>query len=308
MNRGRRRFLTIMAGCALATTGSRPATAEPVVWRGRALGAEARIELFSSDSKEAARALTAARDTIHRMERHFSLYQAGSALNRLNSDGTLQMPPEFARLIGHVDRINRQTEGLFDPTIQPLMVAQARRPNGLTRKERAALGELVGWDKVRRQSSRLHYSIPGMAMTMNGIAQGFATDRTSEVLRAHGFDPYLVHIGEYRAGEQSARIGVAGKSGNILDSIDLKNAAVATSAPSGTRFSNGSGHIMHPDLTETEPRWQSVSVQAETATWADGLSTALALASSRELAEKCVVSGAAQAIWLEDGDGSLLRV
>lgn len=308
MNPGRRRFLAIAAGCALAASGARSGRAEPVAWRGRALGAEARIELYGSNGKNADQALAAALDTIHRMESLFSLYQTRSALNRLNATGSLRMSPEFARLAGRIAQIHQRTDGLFDPTIQPLMIAQSRSRLDLTRKERATLAARIGWDKVQLDTTHLAFTVPGMAMTLNGIAQGFATDRVSEVLRGHGFDPYLVHIGEFRAGEQRARIGVAGAKGNILDHFDLKNAAVATSAPSGTLFENGSGHIVRPDLKKVHPRWQSVTVKAETAADADGLSTALALTETPELAESCVASGMAHAVWLEDRDGAVLRI
>lgn len=307
MKPSRRRFLTIMAGCAMSASGSSPAQSDVSVWRGRALGAEAEIRLFGGDKTKTRQAIAAARDTVLRMERLFSLYQPRSALNALNANGFLEMPPEFARLMSLVDKLHRQTDGLFDPTVQPLMVAQARADGELSATVRKALAAKVGWAKVQRQSSHLSFAVPGMAMTLNGIAQGFATDRVSEVLNAHGFAPHLVHIGEYRAGEQSAHIGIAGQQGEVLDSIQLFNSAVATSAPLGTRFENGNGHIVNPDLTKTIPSWRSVSVKAKTAAEADGLSTAIALTASPELAKQAVEIGLAQAIWLEATTGELLR-
>lgn len=307
MSIGRRRFLTVMAGAGLCATAARSGVGDPVTWRGRALGAEAEIRLYGTDTAKAAQALAAARDTIARMEDLFSLYRRTSALNRLNASGALRMPPEFARLIGHVDRINRRTGGLFDPTVQPLMVAQARADHALKGPERRALAARIGWNRVRLQQGQISFSVPGMAMTLNGIAQGFATDRVSEVLRAHGFEPHLVHVGEFRAGMHHARIGIAGSTGSVLENIDLHDAAIATSAPFGTRFENGTGHIVRPDLKQVEPRWQSVTVRAATAAEADGLSTALALTTTTELAEECVDRGMVQAVWLEHRNGSLIR-
>ncbi|WP_305989079.1 FAD:protein FMN transferase [Roseibium sp. MMSF_3544] len=308
MKPSRRRFLTIMAGCVLSATAARAGGSEPVRWRGRALGAEADIQLFGTDRAKAAQALAAARDTILRMESLFSLYKANSALNRLNDSGFLSMAPEFARLMRRVDRINRQTDGLFDPSIQPLMVAEAEAGKGMSAEDRRSLAARIGWDKVQLQPAHISFSRPGMAMTLNGIAQGFATDRVSEVLRTHGFDSNLVHIGEFRAGTRNARIGVANASGAVVEAVDLKEAALATSAPFGTRFLNGQGHIVRPDLTQAALRWQSVTVKADTATAADGLSTALALTNTPALAERIVAEGVAQAIWLEEQDGTLVRI
>ncbi len=308
MTPGRRRFLSIMAGCALSTGIGRASLVEPVVWQGRALGASAEIRLLGEDRQAATRALNAALDTTRRLEGLFSLYQAGSALNRLNAAGHLKMPPEFARLMGEVEKVHWRSEGLYDPTVQPLMTALARSKDALTLQELESLAACIGWDKVLRSPTSLRFSAPNMAMTLNGIAQGFATDRVTEVLRAQGFDPFLVHLGEFRAGEKNARIAIAGSNNSVVETLDLRNAAVATSAPFGTRFENGSGHILRPDLKPFEPRWRSVTVKAETATKADGFSTALALTSTPDLAAHLVAARVLQNVWLEDRDGSLIRI
>ena len=39
----------------------------------------------------------------------------------------------------------------------------------------------------------------GAAITLNGIAQGYATDRVVDVLRARGLSTTLVNMGEIRA-------------------------------------------------------------------------------------------------------------
>ena len=192
MTTTRRRFLTIMAGCLASAPPLAAARAEPLVWRGRALGAEPEVRLFGTDRDQVKQALLAARDTILRMENLFSLYLPKSALNQLNASGSLTMPPEFARLMGIVDKVHEASSGLFDPTVQPMMVALARTGQSLSVADLQSLAERIGWNKVRRHRSELSFSVPGMALTLNGIAQGFATDRVSEVLNAHGFDPHLV--------------------------------------------------------------------------------------------------------------------
>lgn len=308
MTTTRRRFLTIMAGCMASATPLAAARAEPVVWRGRALGAEAEIRLFAPDRDQAKQALLAARDTILRMENLFSLYVPASSLNRLNASGSLNVPPEFSRLMGIVDKVHQASGGLFDPTVQPMMVALARTGQSLSAADLQSLAERIGWNKVRRNDARMSFSVPGMALTLNGIAQGFATDRVSEVLNAHGFDPHLVHVGEYRAGSMPARIGIGSASGSVLDTLELHRSSVATSASGGTRFDNGSGHIVRPGPGGSEPRWRSVTVQAGTAAHADGLSTALALTATTELAENALAEGLASAVWFEDRNGRLIRL
>ena len=93
----RRRFLSIVAA-----TGAAGLTAllipRRTQWRGLAMGAEASVSI-EGDGADAKQALSAVTDTIRRMERLFSLYDPSSALSRLNREGELLMPAEFARLV-----------------------------------------------------------------------------------------------------------------------------------------------------------------------------------------------------------------
>lgn len=303
----RRRFLTILAGSAAALTSSGQVNAGSIVWQGQALGAQAEIRL-SGDRGPAAAALAASRDTLERIENLFSLYKPSSALNQLNKTGFLKMPPEFARLIGLADHIHENTGGLFDPTVQPIMTALARSKVLPSPRELQLLAEITGWQKVVRTGSEIFLTPKGMVLTLNGIAQGFATDRVVEVLQSHGFEPALVHVGEYRAGSTPARIGIAGSTDQILNEIQLQSAAIATSAPFGTRFQNGSGHIVRPDLRLVRPRWRSVTVEASSAALADGYSTALALTKSLDQVRELTAGPDVQTVWLEDREGQLLKI
>ena len=308
MTISRRRVLKIFAGCVLAAGAPAGAKGGSVVWRGRALGADAEFRLAGHDPKTAEAAIAAAKDTLRRMEDLFSLYREGSAINRLNRDGRLEMPPEFIRLVRICSRVHELTGGLFDPTVQPLMVANAATRSVLTGSDLQNLSKRIGWAHVGADATSLSFTRPGMAITLNGIAQGFATDRIVETFRAQGYEPFLVQAGELRAGRQETKVGVLGADLDLLATTDLQDGALATSAPSGTRFENGCGHILRPDLKPAVPRWRSVTVEAETASLADGLSTALALTTTPALARRLSRLPEVRKIWLEEGDGSLVRI
>ncbi len=280
----RRRFLAIAAfsaGSIGALTGKADA-----VWRGRAFGADISIALHGPDAGRDT-ALAAARDTISRIEHLFSIYDPGSQLSVLNRTGRLTMPPEFARLVQIADRVHAQSDGLFDPTIQPLFAAKLRVAGS-----GQALGEeiwnRIGWRHVRFDDREIAFTQAGMSITFNGIAQGFATDRVAETLSSHGYDQAVVNIGEYRVGDRAAAIGVANQAGDMLAELQLKNQAVATTASDGFMFADGSGHILAPGRTDEQPAWKTVSVVADTAAVADGMSTALALSPDDQLALRLV--------------------
>jgi len=249
MSLTRRRFLTITSAACLASPLDARAS-----WSGHAFGAEARIELGAGAG---AQALSAALDTIRRMEALFSLYDPNSALFRLNREGYLEMPPEFAALMDRVDQAHRSTGGLFDPTIQPIWRAYAMG--------KAAPDIGAGWDAVKRVGQRLDLQ-GGMALTLNGIAQGFATDKVKAVLMAHGLTDILVNVGEYAIGDVPKTIGIATASGQLMTHLSLQNSAVATSSPDALRFKNGRSHIIAPVTSQTPLVWSTISVKAKTAT------------------------------------------
>lgn len=292
MKLNRRRFLTIVAGAGLAASFA-PAVTR---WRGRAMGAEVRIAI-EGGGQGARAALAAARDTIRRMESLFSIYDPASSLSGLNRTGTLRMPVEFARLVERASSAHALSGGLFDPTVQPIFGAYAQ-------SKPVPLPRLIGWDKVEVHRQTIRLPEPGMALTFNGIAQGFATDRVSEVLKAYGFEHVQVNVGEYRVGKAPAQIGIADHKGQLLQSIDVREEAIATSSPFALKLVGDATHILSPDLKVRETRWRTVSAVAETAALADALSTALALAPDAKLAERLVRDGHLRKVFLEDADRS----
>ena len=261
MNVSRRRFLAIAASFAAA-----PAMAQRSTWTGRAFGAEASIDLHGPAAMTGP-ALDAAQALIKQIEGLFSLYDPASDLSQLNATGVRTVSAPFEMLMGHVDRAHDLTDGLFDPTVQPLW--RALVDGG----DVAAARALVGWDRVDRRANHVRLGT-GQALTFNGIAQGFATDLVADLLRERGFNRTLVNIGEHRGTGGAWRLGLIDPVHGLLAHRTISDGAVATSSPLATPI-GPQGHILHAEHT---PRWSTVSVEAETAAMADALSTGLVLA------------------------------
>lgn len=259
MNISRRRVLTIAAAAAVA--GPLPAQAE-TLWQGHALGAAASIILRGPHGATGP-ALSAAIDTLRRIEGAFSLYDPGSELSRLNRDGRLApLSRDMRALLAEVERIHAATDGLFDPTVQSLWTGRGGAP---------------GWARVAREPVGLTLA-EGQSLTLNGIAQGFATDAVSAVLADHGFRTTLISIGEIRGRGGPWRIGVEDPAHGMVGTATLTDGALATSAPTAMRLTGGGSHIVDPRAPANPPLWSSVTVEADDATTADGASTALCFA------------------------------
>ncbi len=297
----RRRFIAISAAAAC---GSHPAlafsrTSQPIIWRGVALGARAeiRLDVEAGGRAEATRIIAACRAEIDRLENIFSLYRADSAIARLNRDGRLEAPDaDLLTLLSSAASVHRASDGAFDPTVQTLWEAYARihteisEDNGSRRRQIAAAHERlagrIGFDAVTIAPDRIAFGRPGMALTLNGIAQGFITDRIADLLRRRGLDHVLVDIGELRAldGRRDGsgwpvRIAEPGNDKATARTLRLNNRALATSEPLGTTFDAAGrfGHIVDPRAGRPAARCRQVSVEAPSAAIADALSTAFCL-------------------------------
>jgi FAD:protein FMN transferase len=289
----RRRFIAISAAAVTAAAG--PLRAAPPLhhWRGVAMGAGASITLAHPDAE---RIVEAARAEIARLEGIFSLFQPGSSLSRLNAAGRLDAPPfELLECLSLCGAVHAATGGLFDPTIQPLWALHAERHAQGAAPDAAEIEATlarVGWDGVRAGADAVRLARPGMALTLNGVAQGYVADRVAGLMAAEGLDDILVDTGEFRAlggdprgGDWQLSLNEAGRV--IEGAVTLRDRALASSAALGTVFdaAGRAGHILDPRTGRpAPPRWKLVSVTAPRAGLADALSTAMCLMEREQIA------------------------
>jgi FAD:protein FMN transferase len=321
----RRRFITISAAAAglpLLPRGIAAAAAPQLrVWRGVAIGADAVLQINHPDPIAADRLIERALAEVARLERVFSLYREDSAIRLLNAAGSLSDPPaDLVRILSESREFSRLTGGSFDVTVQPLWQLYAYHfsrpdadPEGPGAAELARAVALVDHDAVKVAAGSIRFRRAGMAITLNGIAQGYVTDRVAELLLASGLSRALVDMGETRAlGEHpSGRPWTVGLEdprhpGVIAETIGLSDRAVATSGGYGTQFDEAGrfNHIFDPLSGRTSDKYLSISVIAPTATAADALSTAACLLRLEDI--RAVASRLAIKVHLVLPDGSRL--
>jgi thiamine biosynthesis lipoprotein len=291
----RRRVLTLIGAAAgLPLLGARGLRGDPPVfeWRGPALGAEARLLLAHPDRAAARRAAARCVAEIARLERVFSLFDPASELSRLNRDGRLAVPSHDLRvLLAEGQRFGALSKGAFDVTVQPLWRLHAAHfacpghdPEGPSEGQVAAARALVDYRNIDLARGRVAFQRPGMAVTLNGIAQGYITDKAADLLRDSGFENVLLQLGETRALGRPApdrpwrvTLPITGSGANA--ELDLVNQAVAASSGAAARFDidGRHHHLFDPATGASAAGALAVTVIAERATTADALSTALAV-------------------------------
>lgn len=246
-----------------------------------ALGAGVTLAIVHANADDAKQIAALAFAEITRLERIFSLYLQDSTVVELNNSGKLEQPPaELLTVFTQATGIWRATNGAFDPTVQPHW---HNRHNPVSKLA------TYSWSNVIYNASRIEFNKPGMAITLNGIAQGYISEQVAILLRKLGLENVLVDVGEIvavgnRADGQPWQVGVAELQSDSAEySVDLINTAIATSAPLNrqTNSSTATGHIIDPNTGRTtHSPWRQLSVIHPSATIADGLSTGLVQMSS----------------------------
>ncbi|EDY81519.1 ApbE family [Verrucomicrobiia bacterium DG1235] len=297
----RRRFLKIVAAQSATLFAAsqmpllgRASTNKLTQWRGIVLGAEATIQLHCKDATEGKAVLEKCVSEIQRLERIFSLYDEQSSLSRLNQTKQLQHAPnELIDLIATSKQFGSATNGVFDITIHPLIKSYRAHFKNEGQGLPEGLDEIlksVDYRKVELFGSRIRLQHPQAAITLNGIAQGYITDKIAELLLANGIGHTLIDLGEKRAlgphpTGRAWNLGLANRFG-VHNVVELDNRSLSSSGGYGTIFDSSGKHhhLIDPRTGLSVNHHASVHVVADSATTADALSTALATCSLDETA------------------------
>jgi thiamine biosynthesis lipoprotein len=277
----RRRLLRISAAAtACLGLGGSQLDALRHRWTGTALGARASLTLYHPDPHRARRLIDHALAEVDRLDRIFSLQRSDSAISRLNRDGRLARPPiDLVAVLEAAAEVSELSNGLFDPTVQPLwrlLAAAGDRPSMHALDAAAAL---VEWREVHTSRIEVALRRVGMAITLNGIAQGYITDRVADLLRDAGLKHALVALGEQRAlgGRADGRPWyLASPFGRIA--LDTGAVAISGPVPVGLPGERIVPHLIDPRTGRPAGAPGQVAVWAQRAVLADAWSTALAIA------------------------------
>ncbi len=255
---------------------------------GLALGTVVSISVVHERQVVAERAIAAAFEEIRLVERVMSLFRPDSQVSQLNRTGVLSEPhPYLCEVVGQAQVLAATTNGAFDITVQPLWRLHANAWRGSQPPQRADIEEVrsrAGWRRVTVSRERIELQPGSTAITLNGIAQGYAVDRVMTRLRDYGIRDALLDTGELggmgskgRNAPWSVGIQHPRDPEKILAVVQPGDRFLATSGDYVTSFSpdRRHHHILDPRTGVSPAELSSVTVAAQTGMLADGLSTAL---------------------------------
>ena len=156
-----------------------------------------------ADGITAERAQKAVATAFHIVETNLSVFIADSAVSRLNRGESIRMASDapFAKVVRFAMETAKNSDGAFDPTVNPLMRAWGFRggtpsvPSGTTLSNTLAS---VGWRRISISNENIGeivVSAGGAELDFGAIAKGYAVDLAYERLVASGFTDFLINLG-----------------------------------------------------------------------------------------------------------------
>lgn len=279
---------------ALLPLGAAEGATIPFVYRKLySMGTVYEIVAYSSSRDRAWQAAGAALQSVAALDRMMSNYDPGSDLSRLNRDAhfrVVRVPPDLFTLIGESLVYSRDSNGMYDVTVGPLVDAWKsgmRNGDAPSASEISELRRCVGYKKIELIApDSIEFHSDCLRIDLGSIAKGYAVDRAVEVLRSHGIRRALINAGGSTfygmgspPGSKGWAVQLCDPSGKIGPEVILHDNSASTSEQEQTSIidSGEFGHIINPVTGAPLRADFAVSVVGRTGTATDGLSTTLFL-------------------------------
>jgi len=181
---------------------------------------------------------------IHLVNKSMSTYIPNSDISKINrGDTTVIVDNLFQEVFNKSNRIFKETNGFFDPTIGILVNAWGFGPDEQIKEldslQITSMLKFVGFDKVKIENEQVIKIYNQTYIDFNAIAKGFAVDVIGRFLEQKRINNYLIEIGgEIRArglNQSQKPWSVAIEKPNFDGSrsfqtkIELMNESIATS-------------------------------------------------------------------------------
>lgn len=238
--------------------------------------------------------LSKGKEIIEEIHRNYNAYDKNSQVSKLNETG--ELTEGDIKLFEKAKEFHLSTSGAFDPTVKPLTDLwdiTGENPYVPDGKEiKSALEKINGENLVIEDKV---YLKKDAQLDLGGIAKGFATDKTVEMLKKSGCKDFVLNLGGniYAYSEKKPlSVGVQepfSQRGELLFTLKVSDSAVVSSGTYERYFEeNGKKyhHIFDPKTGyPAETGISQVTVVGKDCTMCDAFSTAI-LVGGEELALK----------------------
>ena len=281
---------SLLALCLLAST----AVAAPgkLTYSDKAMGTSVSVWFWTDREADAARAAEAMFNEMKRLDKEMTTWLPDSELSKINTaagDKPVKVSDETIAVIDRALDISKRSDGVFDITVQAFHGLwkfdedmDGTLPDQAEVKKRLSL---IGWKDivVNKTKKTVFLKRKGMAITLGGIAKGYAVDKCVALLKAKGFTDFMVQAGGdmYIAGSKGKdpwMVGIRdprGPKDSMFAMAPIKDHSFSTSGDyergfvkDGVRYH----HILDPKTGQPAHASRSVTIRAKDAFTADAWS------------------------------------
>tara|TARA_B100001996_G_scaffold378580_1_gene362961 strand:+ start:227 stop:1225 length:999 start_codon:yes stop_codon:yes gene_type:complete len=223
----------------------------------------------------------------------FSTYSDSTEISKINlsKSKTINLSDDLAFVLNKAIYYSRLSDGLYDPTVFPLVDLWGFGPTNINSKpNKNKINDLlknVSYKYISLNEKELLLSNSNLYIDLNSIAKGYAVDSISNLLLNMGFSDFMVEIGgEVKCvGDNNKNNWIIGiinpKDENNLIKTNLKNMSIATSG----NYNNYLIYedVRYPHIINPKTGWPinnniiSASVITESCIDADAIATILML-------------------------------
>ena len=286
----------VAAACAIACGPASPAAAPHPVERSRlAMGSQLRLQVWTTNEAGAVAAVEQVFREFDRLEALLSIWKPGSDVVRINAaagQAPVVVSEDTITVLEAAAQASEWTGGKFDITFGALAdIWKFDHDQDNTVPDRRAINARLPlvdhrFVQVDRAARTAFVNKTGARIHLGGIGKGYAVDRAAAILRARGYQDFLIQSGGdlYVAGRNNDvpwKLGIAdprGTNGQTFATLELGDGTFSTSGDyerffikDGVRYH----HLIDPDLGAPATGTRSATIVADSAMLADVLSTAV---------------------------------
>ncbi|HEY6035068.1 MAG TPA: FAD:protein FMN transferase, partial [Kofleriaceae bacterium] len=269
------------------------ATAAPgkLTYSDKAMGTSVSVWFWTDREADAAKAAEAMFGEIKRLDKEMTTWLPDSDLSKINAaagDKPVKVSDETLAVIARALDVSKRSGGVFDITVQAFHGLwkfdedmDGSLPDQAEVKKRLAL---IGWKDVVLDKAKktVFLKRKGMAITLGGIAKGYAVDKCVALLKAAGFTDFMVQAGGdmYISGKKGNEPWVVGirdpRGEDLFAGMPITDHSFSTSGDYERGFVGKDGvryhHILDPRNGFPAHASRSVTIRAKDAYTADSWS------------------------------------
>jgi thiamine biosynthesis lipoprotein len=228
--------VVLLIGC-----GDSASVKQKIVVDGFAQGTTYNVTYISYDGVNYQRSIDS---LLIEIDNSLSTYQKKSLISKFNKSDSLAETDELFTAVFDISKeVYEQTNGLFDPTIAPVVNAWGFGFENLHSTDSVVIDSLlkfVDFTKINLNGLQVIKDEEGMMLDFNAVAQGYSVDVLASLLEKKGIENYLVEVGgELKAkglniNDTLWRIGIDRPLPDLQEReieaiVNLENKALATS-------------------------------------------------------------------------------